>query len=50
MNGFATLLRVVICFVILTDLMKVFVKFCGTEDFKFWVRSRWMKELGVKRA
>ena len=44
MNGFAIVLKVVICFIILTDLMKVFVKFCVIEAFKFWVRSRWMKE------
>ena len=27
-----------------------FVEFCVIEVFKFWVRSRWMKEYGVKRA
>ena len=40
----ATVLIVVICFLILTDLTKVFVEFCVIEVFKFWVRSRWMKE------
>ena len=44
MNGFAIILRVVIFFIILTDLKKVFVKFCVIEVFKFWVGSRWMKE------
>ena len=43
-NGFTTVLKVVICIIILTDLTKVFVKFCVIEVFKFWVRSRWMKE------
>ena len=27
-----------------------FVEFCVIEVFKFWVRSRWMKEQGVRRA
>ena len=27
-----------------------FVEFCVIEVFKFWVRSRWMKEYGVRRA
>ena len=44
MNGFATLLKVKIGSLVLTDLTKVFVKFCVIEVFKFWVRSRWMKE------
>ena len=44
MNGFTTVLKVVICFIILTDLMKVFVKFCVIEVFKFWVRPQWIKE------
>ena len=43
MNGFATILRVVLCFVILTD-HEGFVEFCVIEVFKFWVRSPWMKE------
>ena len=43
MNGFETILILVICFIILTDLTKVF-KFCVIEIFKFWVRARWMKE------
>ena len=29
---------------------KGFVKFCVIEVFKFWVRSRWMKEQGVRKA
>ena len=44
MNWFAIVLRVVICFIILTDLTELFVKFCVIEVFKFWERSRWMKE------
>ena len=44
MNWFATVLRVVICFIILTDLTKHSVKFCVIKVFKFWERSRWMKE------
>ena len=44
MIGFAIVLKVVSFFIILTDLMNVFVKFCVIEVFKFWVRSRWMKE------
>ena len=44
MNWFATVLRVVICFIILTDLTEFSVEFCVIEIFKFWVRSRWMKE------
>ena len=44
MNWFTTVLRVVICFIILTDLTELSVKFCVTEVFKFWERSRWMKE------
>ena len=27
-----------------------FVEFCVIEVFKFWVRSRWMKEYGVAKA
>ena len=50
MNWFATVLRVVICFTILTDLTELSVKFCVVEVFKFWERSRWMKEQGVARA
>ena len=43
MNWFGTILIVVICF-ILTDLTEFSVKFCVIEVFKFWERSRWMKE------
>ena len=35
MNGFAIVLKVRIGFLILTDLMEVFVKFCVIEVFKF---------------
>ena len=38
MNWFSTVLRVVICFIILTDLTELSVKFCVIEVFKFWVR------------
>ena len=34
MNWFATVLRVVICFIILTDLTKLFVEFCVDEVIK----------------
>ena len=34
MNWFATVLRVVICFIILTDLTEFSVKFCVDEVFK----------------
>ena len=44
MNWFAKVLRVVICFIILTDLSEFSVEFCVIEVFKFWERSRWMKE------
>ena len=44
MNWFATVLRVVICFIILTDLTELPVEFCVDEVIKFWVRARWMKE------
>ena len=44
MNWFATVLRVVIRFIILTDLTEFSVEFCVIEVFKFWERSRWMKE------
>ena len=37
-------IRVVICFIILTDLTKLSVKFCVIKVFKFWERSQWMKE------
>ena len=40
MNGFATVLKVKIGFLILTDLTKAFVEFCVIEVFKFWVKSR----------
>ena len=43
MNEFATLLKVVICFTT-NGSHEGFVKFCVIEVFKFWVRSRWMKE------
>ena len=38
MNWFATVLRVVICFIILTDLTELSVQFYVIEVFKFWVR------------
>ena len=44
MNWFGTVLIVVICFLLLTDLMKVLLSFCVIEVFKFWVILRWMKE------
>ena len=44
MNCFAEVLGVVICFIILTDLTELSVKFCVIEVFKFWEGSRWMKE------
>ena len=34
MNWFATVLRVVICFIILTDLIKLSVEFCVDEVFE----------------
>ena len=34
MNWFATLLRVVICFIILTDLTELSVEFCVDEVFE----------------
>ena len=34
MNWFATVLRVVICFIILTDLTEFFVDFCVDEVFE----------------
>ena len=36
MNWFSTVLRVVICFVILTDLTKFLLKFCVDEVFEEW--------------
>ena len=39
MNWFAIVLRVVICFIILTDLTKLSVKFCVIAVFTFWERS-----------
>ena len=33
MNWFSTLLRVVICIIILTDLIELFVEFCVDEVF-----------------
>ena len=44
MNWFATVHRVVICFIKLTDHTEHSVKFCVIKVFKFWERSRWMKE------
>ena len=38
-NWFAIALRVVICFIILTDLTEFSVEFYVIEVFKFWVRS-----------
>ena len=43
-NRFATVLIVVVWFLILTDLTKVLFEFCVIEVFKFWVILRWMKE------
>ena len=40
----ATVLIVVICFLILTDLRKAFVELCVIGVFKFWVILRWIKE------
>ena len=34
MNGFATICKVVICIIILTDLTELSVKFCVDEVFK----------------
>ena len=34
MNWFAIVLRVVICFIILTDLTELFVEFCVDEVFE----------------
>ena len=34
MNWFSTVLRVVICFIILTDLTELFVEFCVDEVFE----------------
>ena len=34
MNGFATILRVVICFITLTDLTELSVEFCVDEVFE----------------
>ena len=34
MNWFGTVLRVVICFIILTDLTELSVEFCGDEVIK----------------
>ena len=42
MNGFATVLIVVICF--LNGSHEGFVEFCVIEVFKFWVMLQWMKE------
>ena len=36
-NRFATVLIVVVWFIILTRLMKVLFEFCVIEVFKFWV-------------
>ena len=43
-NWLAIVLKVVICFIITNGSHEGFVKFCVIEVFKFWVRSRWMKE------
>ena len=42
-NCFSTVLRVVICFIILTDLTKLSVKFWVIVVFKLWVRYRYKK-------
>lgn len=34
MNGFATVLKVVICIIILMDLTELYVKFCVDEVFE----------------
>ena len=39
MNWFAIVIRVVICFIILTDLTEFSVEFYVIEVFKFWVNS-----------
>ena len=44
MNWLAIVLKVVICFIITNRSHEGFVKFCVIEVFKFWARSRWMKE------
>ena len=47
MNGFATILRVVICFIILMDLTEISVEFCVVKFSSFWVNSfdgSWNKE------
>ena len=50
MNWFATVPRVVICFIILKDLTEFSVEFCVDEVFKFWVKFRKTTEQGVERA
>ena len=44
MNGFATVLKVVIYFSYTNGSHEGFVEFCVIEVFKFWVILRWMKE------
>ena len=44
MNWFATVLRVVICFIILTDLTELSVMFCVIEVFMFLGMITIMKE------
>ena len=44
MNRFEIVLIVVVCFLILTDLMKVLLEFCVIEVFKLWAILQWMKE------
>ena len=44
MNWFSIVLVVVICYIILTDLTELSVKFCVIEVFKCCERSRWMTE------
>ena len=43
-NRFATVLIVVVWFLVLTDLTKVLFELGVIEVFKFWVILRWMKE------
>ena len=49
MNQLETILKVVIFFIITNGSHEGFVKFCVIEVFKFWARSRLMKEKGVER-
>ena len=43
-NWFDTTLVVVIYYSYTNGSHEGFVEFCVIEVFKFWVRSRWMKE------